>query len=119
MTAYVDDLLPREKRETQIELKLAEAELALAEEQRKAINQIGPERDLTVKQADVAIARAKLAIEKSVNRLHILEAYTQDKQTRQLKHVVTEARMNELAKEATWTLERIQGEEAGAPDKRL
>ncbi len=106
VTAYVDDLLPREKRETQAELKLAEAELALADEQRKAINQIGPDRDLTLKQADVAIARAKLAIEKTVNRLHILEAYTQDKQTRQLQHLVMEARSNELAKKATWNLEQ-------------
>ena len=72
VTAYVDDLLPREKRETQGELKLAEAELVLAEEQRKATNEIDPERDLTLKQADVAIARAKLAIEKTMNRLHIL-----------------------------------------------
>ena len=106
VSAYVDDLLPREKRETQAELKLAEAELALAEEQRKAINQTGPERDLTLKQADVAIARAKLAIEKTVNRLHILESYTQDKQTRQLKHIVKEACSNELAKKATWQLEQ-------------
>ena len=106
VTAYVDNLLPREKRETQAELKLAEAELALAEEQRKAINQIGEERDLTLKQADVAIARAKLAIEKTVNRLHILEAYTQEKQTRQFKRVVIEACSNELAKKATWQLEQ-------------
>ncbi len=106
VSAYVDDLLPREKRETEGELKLAEAELALAEEQQKAAREIDANKGLTLRHGEVAIARAKLAKEKSMNRLHILATYTQDKHTRQLKDDVRAASSNELAKRATWTLEK-------------
>jgi HlyD family secretion protein len=110
VTVYVDDLLPREKRETEGELKLAESELALAEDQQKAAREINANKGLTLRQGEVAIARAKLAKEKAMNRLHVLEAYTKDKHTRQLKDDVSAAYSNELAKRATWTLEKSKEE---------
>jgi HlyD family secretion protein len=109
VAAYVDDLLPREKRESQEELKVAEAEVALAEGQLRLLETVGGD-ELKVKERELAVARAKLAREKAVNRLHILETYTQDKQTKRLNADVEKAYSNERAKMAVWDLERVKEE---------
>ena len=109
VAAYVDDLLPREKREMQGELKVAEAELAVAERHLEEFKDMVGSHEIRLKELELAIARGKLAREKAVNRLHILETYTKDKQTTRLKTEVEKARSNELAKKATWELE--QGKE--------
>jgi HlyD family secretion protein len=108
--AYVNDLLPREKREAQAEVQVADAELVLAEGQLNATKDTGGNNELRIKQDELAIARAKLAREKANNRLHILERYTQEKRTKQLRLDVTKAHSNELAKEAAWQLEKGKAE---------
>jgi HlyD family secretion protein len=106
VTSYVDDLLPREKRENQGELKVAEAEVAVAEVQLRLFKENAGGDELRLKERELAVARAKLAKEKAANRLHILENYTQNKQTKQLKTEVEKTHSNELAKKAVWDLER-------------
>ncbi len=106
LQSYVDDLLPREQREAEGDLKIAQAELALAEEQRDAKKLVGGADQLEVKLSELAIARAKLALEKAGNRLHVLGHYTKDKQTRELATHLESSRSTELAKKATWELEK-------------
>ncbi len=101
-----NDLLPREQREAEGDLKIAQAELALAEEQRDAKKLVGGADQLEVKLSELAIARAKLALEKAGNRLHVLGHYTKDKQTRELATHLESSRSTELAKKATWELEK-------------
>jgi len=112
---YEKDLFPREQRETQGEVKVAESEMALAEEQLKATKfieeqfkatkAIGGNNKLEIKRAELAIARAKVSLEKAQNRLHLLTNYTVGKQIRELRLTVEQARSTELAKKATWDLE--------------
>jgi RNA polymerase sigma factor (sigma-70 family) len=106
LQSYVDDLFPRERREAEGDLKIAQAELALAEEQRDAKKLGGGANPLEVKLSELAIARGKLALEKAGNRLHILAHYTKDKQTRDLTTQLESSRSTELAKQATWELEK-------------
>jgi len=112
---YEKDLFPREQRETQGEVKVAESEMALAEEQLKATKfieehfkatkAIGGNNKVEIKRAELAIARAKVSLEKAQNRLHLLTTYTMGKQIRELRLTVEQARSTELAKKATWELE--------------
>jgi RNA polymerase sigma factor (sigma-70 family) len=87
LQAYAEDLFPREQREAEGELKIAQTELALAD-------------------SDLATARAKLAVEKASNRLHVLTKYTKAKQIRDLTTQLEASRSTELAKNATFELER-------------
>ncbi len=105
LQSYVDDLFPRERREAEGDMKIAQAELALAEEQRDAKKPVGGANRLEVKLSELAIARAQLALEKAGNRLHVLAHYTKGKQTRDLTTQVESSRSTELAKKATWELE--------------
>jgi len=104
--SYVDDLFPRQQREAEGDLKIAQAELALAEEERDAKKPVGGANPLGVKLSELAIARAKLALDKAGNRLHVLAHYTKGKQTRELATQLESSRSTELWKQATWELEK-------------
>jgi HlyD family secretion protein len=105
LKGYVEDLFPREQREAEGELKIARTELALAEEQRDAKKRVGGADHLEVKLSELAVARAKLDLEKADNRLHVLVHYTKNKQARELATDVESSRSTERAKKATWELE--------------
>jgi multidrug resistance efflux pump len=110
LQAYVDDLFPRERREAEGDVKIAQGELALAEAQRDAKKVGGGDNQFEVKLAELAIARAKLALEKASNRLHVLAHYTKGKQTRELATQLESSRSTELVKMATWELEKSKEE---------
>jgi RNA polymerase sigma factor (sigma-70 family) len=103
--AYSDDIFPREKKETQAEVTLAKAEMSLAEEQLNAAIAAGANNKLELMRADLAIAQARLAIEKAENRRHVLLTYTSPKQLRTLTSAIESTKSNELAKQATYELE--------------
>jgi RNA polymerase sigma factor (sigma-70 family) len=109
LQAYVDDIFPREQREAEGELKIAQTELALAQEELESKKKLagGDNRllELKLKLSDLAVARAKLAVDKASNRLHVLTKYTKVKQTRELTTQLESTRSNELAKQATVELE--------------
>jgi hypothetical protein len=108
-TSYETDLLPREQREIQAEVTVAEAELAWAEAQLKETKQrFGGHNEVEVKKGELAVARAKLANEKAVNRQHILEQYTKGRQIKELVSEVEKSLSDELAKGATWELEHAK-----------
>jgi multidrug efflux pump subunit AcrA (membrane-fusion protein) len=111
LTAYQGDLFPREEREAKGEVDVAERELAVAQGNLELFGGTGgsivPEQAaLNRKRAELDIARAKLALEKAGNRLHILTHYTKEKQIRGLETAVRMTRSEELAKQATWELEK-------------
>src|SRR5262249_15950548 len=58
-----------------------------------------------LKRAELDAARAKLALEKAANKLHILTSYTKDGRTKDLRRAIERSRSNELSREATWELE--------------
>jgi hypothetical protein len=100
-----DDLFPRERREIEGETTIAEAELALAEEEHKAIK-ARQHNQSELMRAELATTRARFAVEKSKNRLHVLNQYTKDQRTRELSNTVELTRSNERVKKATLELER-------------
>jgi len=106
LKSFVEDLFPREQREVEGDIKIAQAELALAEEERDAKKSGGSASQLEIKVSELAIARAKLSLEKAGKRLHVLAKYTKYKQTRELTTQVESSRSSELSKQATWELEK-------------
>jgi multidrug efflux pump subunit AcrA (membrane-fusion protein) len=103
--AYRDDLFPREQRELEGATKIAEAELALAEAEHKAIEAARMDNPLGLMRADLARTRARFALEKAKNRLHILVGYTKGQRTRELARTAQVTRSTELAKTAIVELE--------------
>ncbi len=104
---FRNELYPRELREVVGEVKLAESELALAEEELKVVKSNGGNNtQLVSKRAEVAIARSNLALEKAKNRYHILTHYTKDHRNKELVTEMEKTRSNELAKQAAWELEK-------------
>jgi HlyD family secretion protein len=104
-SAYTEDLYPREQREIEGEMKVAESELALGKEQLEATKAVGGNNKLDIMRAELAIARANLAREKARNRLHLLTDYTKGKQNNALISAIEKTRSEELAKKAVLTLE--------------
>ena len=116
---FQDELYPREKREVEGEVKVAESEVVVGEAELKEVKSIGGNNELALKRADLAIARARLALEKAKNRLHILTHYTKDHRTKELVIEVEKTRSNELAKQSHLGAGEEQGGEAGTADRRL
>jgi HlyD family secretion protein len=109
LTAYQNDLFPRDEREAKGEAEVAERELAVAQGQLELYGGRGlgdEQAKLNVKRYELDVARAKLALEKARNRLHILTQYTKHQQTLGLEMAVKKARSDELSKGATWELEK-------------
>ncbi len=105
-STYRNDLFPREEREAKGEVDVAERELDVATGQADVVRRDVGDQGLPLKRAELEIARAKLALEKAKNRLHILTTYTRDKQFRNLVGAVQSTHSTELWKEATWELEK-------------
>jgi HlyD family secretion protein len=109
LTAYQSDLFPREEQEAKGEVDVAERELAVAQGQLDLYGGggLGPEQaKLNFKRYELDVARAKLALEKARNRLHILTQYTKEKQTQDLVQAVKKSLSDELARMANWKQEK-------------
>jgi HlyD family secretion protein len=59
---------------------------------------------------ELALQKAKFTQEQAQTKKTVLEQYTKDKTIKELKSEVEKARADELAKEATWKLERAKEE---------
>ncbi len=66
-------------------MKIAEAELAPAEEQFKATKFAGTVHALEIQRGEPAIARAKLSVDKANNRSRVVERYTKGKKIKELQ----------------------------------
>jgi RNA polymerase sigma factor (sigma-70 family) len=107
LKAYRDDLFPIEKREFESDAKIAEAELALTGAVRKELENPAHSK-LDRMRADLDVARARFALEKAKNRLHVLVDYTNQQRIRELAISVETTRSNELAKMAIVELEELK-----------
>ncbi len=111
LTAYQNDLFPREEREAKGEVDVAEQELAVAEGNLKLFDGTGgaivrEQAELNRRRSELDVARAKLSLEKARNRLHILTHYTKDNRVHSLALETEKAVSNELNRQAAWQLEK-------------
>jgi HlyD family secretion protein len=91
------------------DVKIAEAELALAEDELDAALKIAKAKMSTVnleqKRAKLALLRARWTLEKAQSRRKTLFDFTKGKKTKALKSAVDKARAEELAQKANWSLQ--------------
>jgi biotin carboxyl carrier protein len=102
---YGDGIFRSEDAETAGDVNIAEAELALAEAERNvAVNAAkalgAPGSDVGVKHAELAVLRARFALEKAVTRRKTLLDFTRGKTLKALKASVAKARSSELAQKS-------------------
>jgi biotin carboxyl carrier protein len=102
---YGDGIFRSEDAETAGDVNIAEAELALAEAERNvAVNAAkalgAPGSDVGVKHAELAVLRARFALEKAVTRRKTLLDFTRGKMLKALKSSVAKARSSELAQKS-------------------
>jgi HlyD family secretion protein len=102
---YVEGIANIQLMEAQGNIKIAEAELALAEDTLEAVrpNDVGPK--LETKRAALARLRARYALEIAQGRKKVLLDYTKHKRIKELESAVEKARSEEQAKKAIWALE--------------
>jgi RNA polymerase sigma factor (sigma-70 family) len=102
---FKDGQYPAELAEIDGDIKLAEAELAVAKEEAGSLN-ADPARRLEAKRAEVSMLRANLAIEKARNRRRVLVTMTRDRKVRELEGALERSMSNELSRQATWEFEQ-------------
>ena len=102
---YADGIYQIQLQEAEGNIKIAEAELPLAQEHLAASKANRTAVPLEIKRAEVAEFRARFAIEKAQSRKKLLVDFTRGKRIKELKSAVEKARSDELAKKAIWELE--------------
>jgi HlyD family secretion protein len=103
---YVEGIFQFQFMETEGNIRIAEAELALANNRLNAVKKAkdkGPEH--VIKGAELAVLRARFSQEKAQSRRKLLVDYTKPKKTKDLQSAVEKARAEELAKKTIWALE--------------
>jgi len=86
------------------DIKIAEAELALAQEELNSAKASKFDK-LAIMRLDLAVHRAQFGLEKGQSRKKLLVDYTKGRTIKQLKSTVEKAHSDELAKKAIWELE--------------
>jgi HlyD family secretion protein len=105
---YEEGLFKMRLEEIAGDIEVAEAELALAQDDLKAVKEnfgrglVSPSR---TKRAELAVLRAKIGLEKAQRRHKTLRDFTGPKRIKALKSSVETSRSNELAKQAMWELQ--------------
>jgi hypothetical protein len=90
------------------DIRIAKAELDLAEDELKQTKELvtkGLAGEYKSKRTELGVLRAEIALNKALSRQKILRDITGPRKTKKLKSSVATARSNELAKNATWELE--------------
>jgi HlyD family secretion protein len=106
---FTHGIFPVQAMEAGGEIKIAEAELALAEDTLDALkNGSPPGSKLEVQRAKVALLRARYGLEKAQGRRKLLFDYTKSKKLKELQTAVGQAHSAELAKQATMELEQAK-----------
>jgi HlyD family secretion protein len=103
-TEYVEGLYIVELTEYQMDIKNAEVELSLAEDQLDELKAQKADRKKVVT-SELALKKARFALERAQSRLKVLRDVTNAKRIKQLKSDVEKAHSDELAKKAIWELE--------------
>jgi hypothetical protein len=87
------------------DIKIAEAELSLADMEFKTAKADPSSGTLAIKRAEVAVLRARFTLEKAQSRKRLLKDYTSAKRIKELESAVKKVHADELARQATWELE--------------
>jgi HlyD family secretion protein len=87
-----------------MDIKNAEVELSLAEDQLDEVKAQKADRKKVVT-AELALKKARFALERAESRLNVLRTFTKPKRIKQLKSDVEKARSDDLTKKAIWELE--------------
>ena len=106
---YAEGIFRTQDEETAGDIKIAEAELALAEEElrntKKYVNRPGGGSSLDIKRTELTVLRAGVSLEKARARQKLLRDFTRPKTIKKLKSDVEKLRSNELAKQTILALE--------------
>jgi HlyD family secretion protein len=106
---YEEGLYKMRLQEIAGDIKLAEAELAFAEEDLKLGKELGPRTSPREnRQRELAVLRATIGLEKAQHRHKVLRDFTGPKRIKTLKSSVETTRSNERAKEAIWELQTVK-----------
>ncbi len=113
---YADGVFQNELLEVMGDIKIAEAELAVAEDEfslaaEHAKRNKGPGGDVGLARAKLALVRAKFGLEKAQSRRKLLLDYTKGKKIKTLKSAVLKAHSEELAQKAIWDLQVAKSKE--------
>jgi hypothetical protein len=106
---YEEGVFKLRQQETDGDIKIAEADLALAEAQLNST--VGTSGKLTRQRAELSVLRARLALEKAHSRKKLLVDFTRGKRSKELRSTGEKTRSEELAKKAIWNLEMSKQEQ--------
>jgi len=105
LAEYEEGVFKSELGELNDDVKIAETELALDQEELNEARASTTVKKLAIKRLELAIFRAQVALKREQDRLRVLVDYTKPRTIKQLATEVEKARSDELAKKATWDLE--------------
>ncbi len=108
---YEQITYPRDLDIVQGEIKLAEAELKRAEDRLDWANRMWQKGYITKAQKvseELNFQKARFALEQAESKLQVLIKYTREKTLKELRSEVEKGRSDELAKQATWELEKLK-----------
>jgi hypothetical protein len=104
VTEYVEGLDVDELVEYEMDIKNAEVELSLAEDQLDELKAQKADRKKVVT-AELALKKFRFRLERAHSRRKTLVNFSRPKRIKELQSDVEKARSNELAKKASWELE--------------
>ena len=110
---YTEGILKQDMQTILGELKLAVSDLSRVIDRVEWASRMHDKGYVTKEQVaaeDIALQKAVFTIEQAVNKRSVLEKYTKEKTTKELKSEVEKARADMLAKKATWELEKAKTE---------
>jgi len=102
---YVEGVFKQDLAEVNDDVKIAETELALDQEELNEARADTAVKKLAIKRLELAVFRGQIALKRDRSRLKVLVEYTKPRTIRQLNSEVQKARSDELAKQATWELQ--------------
>ncbi len=106
---YQEGVFRMQDEEAAGDIKIAEAELAFAEDELTLIKQrdkgLGGSSGVEIKRFELAVSRASFALEKAQTRHKVLRDYTGPVKTKKLKSDLERNRSDELSKKAIFELE--------------
>jgi hypothetical protein len=108
VTEYLKGDYAGQQLEIRGEIKIAEAELALAQDVLNAARSNRTYNGRELKMFELKVLRAQFALEKVEHRLKVLLHFTKDRKVKELRTAVERAHSTELAKQATWELEKTK-----------
>jgi hypothetical protein len=108
VTEYVQGHFASQKHNVGGEIRIAEAELDLAVEELNAARTNKTRSGLTLRRLELNVLRARFALEKAQHREKVLLDYTKGQKIKELQAAVEKVHSTELAKQATWELEKAK-----------